>query len=272
MATRDNGDVTIGGRPEFVIFPPNIGKIGPDADPKKLLPFVSFTATRYVDLFPLTDEGAKSSRSSDDTTTQSQILCNIYLPLPADVSNVILPGWEVQNSIVTSAAADLAAKLRSGGFNMGDLKNTATNIAAAATVGTSTLGRLTALAANPKKQALFAGIETREFSFNYILTPQSEKEAGDIQLIVKLFNKFSLPSRSNVGGTDAFLNFPSEWNISFNRVQGFPKIKRCVCTNVSVVWAPGSMQLLKSGHAIQVGLSLAFKETSIRTEEDIGLE
>lgn len=274
-------DNNFGPRPskEQAIFPKAIR--GED------FPYILFYATQYVDLFRLSADTEKSSAvqkistqdvGPDNKPISSEVqipqpLCTIYLPIPADIQNSIAPGWAVQDSIATTAIADLASKFRSGGISIGDLGQGIVKLGASgiSATGGTTLGRLGGLAVNPKKQALFGGIETREFVFSYILTPQSLPEAEEIQKIVTLFNKYSLPSLSNSLGTDAFLNFPPEWHITFNGVKGFPDIKKCVCTGVVTNWSPGAMQLLKSGHAVQTSIAVSFKEIDIRTQESYGI-
>ena len=123
--------------------------------------------------------------------------------------------------------------------------------------------------ANPKKQAFFNGIEPRTFSFNYTFAPQSEAEANTIQSIIKQFTVNSLPSTDGVN--DILFNFPAEYLISFENVKGFPIISSCVCTGVATNYSPSTMQLLKSGHTVQIGLSLSFTETDVRTSEDPGV-
>jgi len=139
----------------------------------------------------------------------------------------------------------------------------------------------TGLVNNPMLEVIYSSPRFREFSFNFMLYPRSEKEAIDVQNILSRFRFHQAPEiKDNTGGF--FLIPPSEFDISF-MYNGRPnpnidKISTCVLTNISVDYAPKGFQayevggendakLGRTGMPIGIGLSLTFMETQILTKE-----
>jgi hypothetical protein len=139
----------------------------------------------------------------------------------------------------------------------------------------------TGLVNNPMLEVIYSSPRFREFSFNFMLYPRSEKEAIDVQNILSRFRFHQAPEiKDNTGGF--FLIPPSEFDISF-MYNGRPnpnidKISTCVLTNISVDYAPkgfqayevggeNDAQLGRTGMPIGIGLSLTFMETQILTKE-----
>lgn len=184
---------------------------------------------------------------------------DVFLPLPSSLNASWTPNWEMTDTRFLSAMTDA-----NSGREM--LQN------GIAYVGSLLLERVQQVMAarvpNPRKQALFNGIEPRTFSFSWILSPQSEREANTIQAIVKEFAKYSLPKLVANGSQ---FEFPAEFEISFHNIEGAPKLASCVCTGVSCDLGPSSIQLLNSGHTIQTALTLSFMETELRTQDSPGI-
>lgn len=250
-------------------YPPNLGNLLDQS-----YPFVSFRAIKFRDRWALLENNA-SSAGVADKPQQKDILGDIHLPLPQDFQNSVAPQWEIADSQILAAGEQVYKALTSGAIIR--------NAIAGAPALRNELGAIFAggiskkirfQTANPKKQAFFGGIEPRSFAFNYSFSPQSLKEAQLIENIIKQFTIHSLPELTSPG--DAFFNFPSEFLISFNNTKGFPILSKgnnsCVCTSVSTNYSQaGIMQLLQSGHVVQIGLSLTFTETTIRTKQDPGI-
>lgn len=121
---------------------------------------------------------------------------------------------------------------------------------------------------NPKKQAIFNGIDPRSFGFDYTFVAHSAKEADTIEKMLADFIKCTLPSETE---DQIFFEFPYEWQISFHNVRGYPKLANCVCNSISVNPGTTNAQLLDSGHPIQMSLTMSFIETSLRTKQSPGI-
>lgn len=216
------------------------------------------------------EKNKQSIINSASNPYEIQELSNIFLPLPENLQNTYSPQWNMEDMIILNGIRDTIDALAGGDIGQA-IKSGAGGVLAAASSNNGGLlsQKIGALTPNPKKQALFTGIEPRNFVFEYVFSAQSKQEAEVIEGIVKTLNRYSLPSLEDP--RDAFYKFPAEFSIKFHNVKGFPDISWCVCKGISTNYAPGSMQILESGHAIQIGLTMTFEETSLRTQEDMGL-
>lgn len=235
---------------------------------------------------------------SSGLNQQQQTVANIYLPLPMGVQNSIAPIWDIANQALTDQAVDaikaITSSIKSGtamsdaynasmrgiqnawNSNGGSVVDSAMDSAVLQYIAYSNAKNAinkisgTNYAANPRKQAVFNGIEPRVFQFDWTLSAQSQQEAQQIEQIIKTITINALP---DVAGTDDILfTFPKSWEITFNGVSGFPAISRAVCTGVQTNYSPGGMMnILNDGHAVQVTLTLSFVEMNVRTAKDPGI-
>lgn len=189
-----------------------------------------------------------------------------YLPLPPQIQNSYNPNWEMASKFMVTTLVGAIDHMIAGEIgSMGDKLASGTM---AALLGGQASRIFSAKTRNPKKQALFNGIEPRTFSFDYSFFPQSEKEAEELENFIKSFTMYTLPEETPGG---FFFEFPYEFEIAYHNVRGFPKIMPCVCTGFHTSYSPNSMQLLKSGHAIQMAISMTFLETTLRTRNSAGI-
>jgi hypothetical protein len=139
----------------------------------------------------------------------------------------------------------------------------------------------TGLVINPMLELIYSSPSFRQFSFNFMLYPRSEKEAEQVQKILDTLRFHSSPEiKRNTGGF--FLIPPSEFDISFmyngKANPNIDKVSTCVLTNMSVDYAPkgfhayevggeNDAKLGRTGMPVGIGLSLSFMETQILTKE-----
>jgi hypothetical protein len=172
---------------------------------------------------------------------------------------------------------------------MGDVNN-ASNFTLNLAAQNSPIARnqLTALATaatglvnNPMLEVIYTSPKFRQFSFNFMLYPRSEKEAQQVQNILDTLRFHSAPEiKRNTGGF--FLIPPSEFDISFmyngSLNPNIDKISTCVLTDMSVDYAPkgfhayevggeNDAKMGRTGMPVGIGLSLTFMETQILTKE-----
>jgi hypothetical protein len=192
---------------------------------------------------------------------------NVFLLLPQQLQNNYTPNWEMADMILTETLEDIIYSSRGAGEA---LHMAVTGFAAAAlSMGGQYAQKFGARTPNPKKQALFNGIEPRSFGFDYTFSPQTKQEAEVIDRIITSFVTYSLPTLNTPNS--AFFGFPCEYRIIFHNTKGFPDINWCVCTGVSTNYSPNMMQLVESGHASQISLSLLFLEADLRTQQNPGI-
>jgi hypothetical protein len=219
----------------------------------------------------------------------------ITLPISNNITNRLGISWEMSSLAATQAAI---AALKGGTSSVqemmnGNMSGGLTNLAGVGTdlfvagsvaMFSDLLKRTLNVIANPKMQALFNGVEPRAFQFDFIFTATTQAEANTIEQIIKTFTMYSLPSP-----TDGYLimNFPNQFNISFHDpvgqsidstnlntsqpLKGFPVLDACVCTAIETNYTPNGLQLLADGHAVQIVMSVAFLETTLRTQDRPGL-
>ena len=137
-------------------------------------------------------------------------------------------------------------------------------------------------AINPALEAIFTGVDLRNFDFNFRFTPRNESEFRTVDAIIKLFKFHMHPERTPGQNIGRHLIFPSEFDLQFmfGGVENawIPFASSCVLKNMSVNYGPGGeTQFLKpidvpGGKApppSEINMSLSFTETEIMTKEKI---
>ena len=244
--------------------PANIGTQNTTGASTSSYPFILFSLIQYRDPYSIQEMPVSSAKIGPTQAAQSFAFQTIALPLPQTLESLTAPQWDMPDSKIVSAGFDVVRGQMGWDMAGNDL------LALLAPTFTQKIGFN---AANPKKAAFFAGIDPREFSFSWILTPQSLAEAQTIYQIVYAFTQNSLPSFSATSANSAFLGFPCEYKIQFNGVIGFPKFTQSlVCTGVGTSFTPtNGLEIGADGYAVSTQLTLTFKETTIRTYQDPGI-
>jgi len=135
---------------------------------------------------------------------------------------------------------------------------------------------------NPMVELLYSAPGFREFNFDFMFYPRSEKEGNEVQEILKTLNFHQSPEIRK----DSYSNFlipPSEFDIKFyyNGYENpnIPKISTCILTNISVDYAPGGFSTYEvpgsfrptaggTGMPVAIRLSLQFRETEFMTKDN----
>lgn len=143
---------------------------------------------------------------------------------------------------------------------------------------------------NPQIELLYSSPRMREFSFDFMFYPRSEKEAVEVQKILALLRFHQAPEVvQEFNGF--FLTPPSEFDIKFyyngKENPNIPKISTCILHSINVDYAPNGFaayetmpkgnidaQMGKTGMPVAIRLRLGFKEREILTKshfaEDAG--
>jgi hypothetical protein len=133
---------------------------------------------------------------------------------------------------------------------------------------------------NPQLELLYISPQFREFQFDFMFYPRSEKEAREVYKIINSF-KFHQSPEIKPGTAGYFLIPPSMFNIDF-KYNGkdnpnLPKISDCVLTGISVDYAPNGWAAYEvpsktepgignTGTPVGTRMTLSFKETIIHTK------
>jgi hypothetical protein len=223
-----------------------------------------------------------ANQSNGVNPVKGKTVSTIVLPIPQHVQNSLHMNWEIADfaagRAILQAAKTIGGNLENTFKNGGSLFDA--NWGSTLAAGETAVGGLAAVAfspllqrtvniiANPKKQAFFNGVEPRAFQFDWVLTPTTQAEAQMIASIISTMTKYALPE---LIADSLFFNFPMEFEVTFNGVQGFPEIDTMVLTDLSTNYTPNMLQLLTTGHSVQVILSCAFIETTLKTQQRPGI-
>lgn len=130
----------------------------------------------------------------------------------------------------------------------------------------------TGLAANPKKEQVFKGVEFRTFNFQYVFAPRNKKEAAEVKAIIQAFKLHMHPEYKDANGY-LFL-YPSEFDIVYyqgsQENMNLPRHTSCVLVEMSVNYTPNNQfNTFDDGGATQTEVNLVFKELAILTKAEI---
>ena len=140
-----------------------------------------------------------------------------------------------------------------------------------------TIGNVTAsvlrTAVNPNKRTLFRGVNIREFSFQFKMIANSQREAIEIDNIIRFFRTELYPSVVGEGqGTELIgYNFPNLFDIDmkYNNQPVATKIKPVYLRNVTTTYNPSSMGWHADGKPSEVDVTLAFVEERTLNKGDV---
>jgi len=127
------------------------------------------------------------------------------------------------------------------------------------------------IATNPHKIVLFTGVDFRDHSFSWKLSPRNRRESDIIRRIIAMFTYYSHPS-FEAGGL--FFKYPEFFEIKFARDSYLFKMRPSVCTDIKVDYhAQGYAAYIRNADGsgepapAEVSLTLTFKETEIISKQ-----
>jgi len=144
-------------------------------------------------------------------------------------------------------------------------------IALANLPGGDALSAGSGVAANPKKEQLFKGVDFRTFNINYEFYPRSPEEAKNVLAIIYQFKYHMHPEYKD----DAFLFlYPSEFDIFYYKGKGLNKAihkhTSCVLSDMTINYTPnGQYTTFPDGTPTQINVQMTFKELGILTKDKI---
>lgn len=119
-------------------------------------------------------------------------------------------------------------------------------------VATAFLGNIP----NPFSANIFENVETRTFTFDWVLQPKSYEESERIREIINQLRYYALPEPDGL-----LLKVPHEFNLAFVGTNFLYAFSRCVLTNIETNYAPNGFNVFTVADAPQsIALTLTFKE------------
>jgi hypothetical protein len=126
----------------------------------------------------------------------------------------------------------------------------------------------------PKLELMFKGVGRRSFSYEFNFIPKSEKEAEEVEKIVKEF-KFQMSADFDGGGAQGQrrMTIPSNFDIEYMyKGQGnkhLHKISTCVLEKMDVTYGGDKFVAYAGGRPQSTKISLSFSEMEIITKERV---
>jgi hypothetical protein len=169
--------------------------------------------------------------------------------------NTDIPAGAAVGGMIAGAGADLVKNA------IGDAGKSL------AGVGDAALKTSTGLAQNPNKIVLFTGVDFRNHSFSWNLSPRNREESNKIRTIIDMFTYYSHPEFITGG---LFFKYPEFFEISFRRDAYLFKIRPSVCKGIKVNYHPHSYaSYVRNADGTgdpapsEISFSLNFQETEI---------
>jgi len=173
-------------------------------------------------------------------------------------------GSEIMKAISEDKKSDVTGVAKSA-LAAQALQKLPSNVAGAASAG---LG----LAANPKKEQIFKGVDFRTFSFEYQFFPRSAEEAKNVLRIIEEF-KFHMHPEFKDDNNFVYV-YPSEFDITYfangKENKNLHRHTSCVLTNMNVNYTPnGVFTTFENGMPTQINITLEFRELALLSKEKI---
>lgn len=139
---------------------------------------------------------------------------------------------------------------------------------------------------NPQLEMVYTSPQFRSFTFEFMFYPRSQREALEVQEIIRLFKFHQAPevlSSKFAGGVGGFfLVPPSEFDIQFyyngRENPNIPRISTCALLNMSVDYSPNGFATYETlsskptkggtGMPVAMRMTLQFKELEILTKSN----
>ena len=166
----------------------------------------------------------------EDRNMNRTSIGTVVLPIPGGIKDQNQVSWADDKMTATQIAlSDIALSTITGGVgaginaaegvvgrgqsNISDIKKAlSANIAGAAAGANRLLTRQTGAIMNPNMELLFDSPQLRNFTFSFLLSPRSQKEAVDIVKIIRFFKQGMSPIRSK---SRLFLRSPHTFRLAY---------------------------------------------------------
>lgn len=128
------------------------------------------------------------------------------------------------------------------------------------------------LAANPKKEQVFKGVNFRTFSFEYKFFPRNANEARNVKFIIEEF-KYHMHPEFKDSNNFVYI-YPSEFDIFYyqdgQENRNLHRHTSCVLTDMSINYTPNGMfNTFSNGMPTQIDITLTFRELALLTKDKI---
>ena len=224
--------------------------------------------------------GAPLAIAASSTRQTKRLKTAVALHIPNQLNIRYGVNWEGEdtaNFAMAAAGGTEVAKALSDNGDAKNLSNPAASIISNLALSqsgqaASAVSAATGLAANPRKEQIFKGVEFRTFAFDYQFFPRSSTEAANILNIIREFKYHMHPEFKD--NNNFIYIYPSEFDISY--YQGgkenlnLHRHTSCVLTEMNVNYTPnGTFSAFPDGMPTQINVTLNFKELGLLTKDKV---
>jgi hypothetical protein len=222
--------------------------------------------------------GATALMAASATRAQRRLKTAIAMHVPNQLSIRYGMQWSEDDTGALAMATTAATELMSAVKNK-DAKNLSepakaiiTNIALSKGPNAAGMSAATGLAANPKKEQIFKGVDFRSFTFDYQFFPRDAKEA---QNVLKIIYEFKYHMHPEFKDNNNFIYiYPSEFDIFYYQNgaenMNLHRHTSCVLTEMNVNYTPnGAFTTFDNGMPTQINVTMNFKELALLTKDKV---
>ena len=222
---------------------------------------------------------ATSTMAANTTRATKRLRTAIALHNPNQMQIRYAMQWQDESTAgfaVTQGLGGAIMNAISSGGDMSQLGEAAQGAAANLFLSKSPSGGVvsaaTGLAANPKKEQLFKGVDYRTFTMEYQFFPRNQKEAENVMGIIKQF-KYHMHPEFKDNRNFVYL-YPSEFDIYYYK-DGRENLNlhrhtSCVLTDMNINYTPnGVYSTFPNGMSTQINVAMNFKELALLTKDKI---
>lgn len=176
-------------------------------------------------------------------------------------------------SALAEAIADPSTLKRAAGATGAIVREAAANLALTKIPNKGAVSAALGIAANPKKEQTFQGVEFRKFTVDYQFYPRDDFEAENVLNIIHQFKLHMHPEFKSE--LNYVWIYPSEFDIIYytdgRENLNIHRHTSCILESMSVNYTPnGNFSVFANGMPTQINMSLDFKELQLASKETIG--
>lgn len=277
IPARDRGDLIAQNMDRGQLFASQTALIGGGAVLGKVLG-VGTGATAGGAVAATVGAGAVASVAASASRQQRRLKTAIALHVPNQLSIRYGMQWSEDDTFALAAAGTAATELAKA-VESKDAKNLSepakaivANLALSKGPNAGALSAATGLAANPRKEQVFKGVDFRTFQFDYQFFPRDEKEAENVLRIIEEFKYHMHPEFKD--NNNFLYIYPSEFDISYYQAGGenlnLHRHTSCVLTEMNINYTPnGTFTTFPNGMPTQINVTMNFRELALLTKDKI---
>jgi hypothetical protein len=278
-APRDRGDLIGQNMSKAGLVGSNAAVIGVEAYAAKKLGIGSGGVNAAAAATATVGVGVAATMAPDAKRSQRRLKTAIALHIPNQLSIRYGVQWSEDDTSMLAMANAAGTEIAKAVTGNGKLKETAgvaqsviTNLTLAHGPNAAGNSAALGLAANPKKEQVFKGVDFRTFSFDYQFFPRNPQEAKNVMNIIQEFKYHMHPEFKD---TNNFVYiYPSEFDIMYyangKENKNLHRHTSCVLTEVNVNYTPnGLFTTFPDGQPTQINLTLSFRELALLTKDKI---